>query len=282
MDELTRLVDGALERAGRSRGDLDVAVFSLAGADWPEDFDVIHERIGALLPEVDVVVVNDAIGGLRAGAPDWVGIAVVCGTFNAVGAGGDDGRCFHLGFWPDRTGAFDLSTEAMKAVVRADVDLGPATALTAAAAELYGIDDGVELLHYFTRRERPDRRELMRLAPVLLDAADAGDAVACAIVGAAGRMLGEEARVSAARVGLDLDGTRVVMSGGVFEHPSRLLEHAVMDRLPGGVAVRNGVPPIVGVVQLALDRMGTDVDQTELHRALGDVLNEEASWPRSR
>lgn len=281
MAELFRLVDAALHRAGCSRRDLRVAVCSLAGADWPEDFDVLTARISAELPDVDVLVVNDAIGALRAGAPEWVGIAVVAGTFNAVGARNAVGRTFHLGFWPDRTGAYDLSNEAMKAVVRAALGLGPQTELTAAAAELYGIDDGVELLHRFTRRDSPGRADLMRLVPVLFDVAECGDHVALTIIGDAGRVLGEEARVSAERVGLALHATPVVLSGGVFRHPSKLLEVAIMDRLDGAVAIRSGIAPIVGVVQLALDRVGGRADASQIQTMLSEVLDEEERWPQS-
>jgi N-acetylglucosamine kinase-like BadF-type ATPase len=281
MTELFRLVDEALHRAGCSRGDLRVAVCSLAGADWPEDFEVLTARISAELPDVDVIVVNDAIGALRAGAPDWVGIAVVAGTFNAVGARNAEGCTFHLGFWPDRTGAYDLSNESMKAVVRAGLGLGPQTELTAAAADLYGIDDSIELLHRFTRRDSPGRGDLMRLVPVLFDVAESGDPTALALVADAGRVLGDEARVSAERVGLPLLAAPVVMTGGVFQHSSKLLEAAIMDRLDGAVAVRNGIAPIVGVVQLALDRVGGRAEASQIQAMLNDVLEEERWLPSS-
>ena len=281
MSELFRLVDAALLRARCSRNDLRVAVCSLAGADWPEDFDVLTSRISAELPDVDVLVVNDAIGALRSGTPDWVGVAAVAGTFNAVGARNADGCTFHLGFWPDRTGAYDLSNESMKAVVRAGLGLGPPTELTAAAAELFGINDTVELLHQFTRRESARRGELTRLVPVLFDVAEAGDPVALDILGHAGRVLGDEARVSAERVGLPLLATPIVLSGGVFQHPSKLLETAIMDRLDGAIAVRNGIAPIVGVVQLALDRVGGQSDPSQLQTLLREFLDEEERCPPS-
>ena len=57
-------------------------------------------------------MVNDALGALRAGSPDWTGIAVVSGTYNAIGARHPDGRVFHLGFWPDGAGGRELGREA--------------------------------------------------------------------------------------------------------------------------------------------------------------------------
>ncbi len=97
----------ALAAAGVAPEAVGAAAFSLAGADWPEDFTLLEtalrERIG--LPSAPLVV-NDAIGALRTGSPDWTGVAVVSGTYNAVGARHPDGRVFHVGFWPDgRAGA---------------------------------------------------------------------------------------------------------------------------------------------------------------------------------
>ena len=176
-------VSEALAVAGIAADELDAAVFSLAGADWPEDFALLEaalrERLGlAVAP----LVVNDALGALRGGSPDWTGIAVVSGTYNAIGARHPDGRVFHLGFWPDAAGGRELGREALRAVYHAALDMGPATVLTERALALYGAGDPIGLLYEFTRRGGLEEHEKDRLAPVVLDAADEGDAVARAIV----------------------------------------------------------------------------------------------------
>src|ERR1700722_11314925 len=48
--------------------------FSLAGADWPEDFDYLREQLGDLAPQV--VIVNDAMGALRAATLDGLGVSL--------------------------------------------------------------------------------------------------------------------------------------------------------------------------------------------------------------
>src|SRR4051812_10237210 len=111
---LRAVIAEALDRAGVLPAGVDATVCSLAGADWPEDIELLTGVV-AEVGLADPLVVNDAIGGLRSGSPSWEGVAVVAGTFNAVGARNRDGRVFHLGFWPDRTGAFDLGYEALKA-----------------------------------------------------------------------------------------------------------------------------------------------------------------------
>ena len=79
-------VQEALRQAKLSGDDVAMGVFTLAGADWPED----HERRQAVLERAGiarrVVVKNDSFGGLRAGTrrPYGVGVAAGTGTNTAV------------------------------------------------------------------------------------------------------------------------------------------------------------------------------------------------------
>jgi N-acetylglucosamine kinase-like BadF-type ATPase len=269
LAELTRTVEAALAAAGRQAGDLEAGVFSLAGADWPEDHELLRRHVARSLnlgfgPQV----VNDAIGAIRLASPTWEGIAVICGTGNAVGARRASGEVFHVGFWPDPIGSIALSRAALNAVYRDHLELGPPTSLTARALSLFGGEDPLDLLHYFTRRGGAGRSELVRMSEVLLTEADAGDQVARDLVLWAGDTLGAQGAVSGRRVGLTLDGVAVVLGGGLFRHPSMLLQEAVMARLPGAMAVRPTVPPVVGATMLALDRIGAAADAEVIGRHL--------------
>jgi N-acetylglucosamine kinase-like BadF-type ATPase len=139
--------------------------------------------------------------------------------------------------------------------------MGPPTALTQRALALWGASDAIALLYAFTRRGGLPAGEEDRLAPLVLDAAEEGDPVAGAIVDGTGRVLGLQARASAERLGLPLAGTRVVLTGGVFRHPSERLAAAAMAELPGAVAVRHGPPPVTGALLLALDRLSEDTKE---------------------
>jgi N-acetylglucosamine kinase-like BadF-type ATPase len=261
IDAIESAAREALMRAGVAPGDLGAAVFSLAGADWPEDFTLLEgalrERLG--LPSAPLVV-NDALGALRAGSPDWTGVAIVSGTYNAVGARHEDGRVFHLGFWPDGGGGRHIGRAALRAVYHARLRMGPATVLTERALTLYGVEDPIGLLYAFTRRGGLPEEEGDRLAPVVLDAADEGDAVAQEIVAGIGATLGRQGRACAEQLGLTPEGLTVVLAGGVFGHPSERLAAAAMAELPGAIAVRHPAPPIAGALLLALDRLGARVD----------------------
>jgi N-acetylglucosamine kinase-like BadF-type ATPase len=159
------------------------------------------------------------------------------------------------------------------------MDMGPQTVLTERALELWGASDPFDLLYRFTRRGGLEEHEPDRLAPLLLDAADAGDAVAQAIVADKGRILGTQARASAAQLDLPLEGTLVVLTGGVFGHPTDRLADATMAELPGGVPVRGGPPPVAGVLMLALDRLGVRPDPGEVAASLPFPVPEGRSAP---
>jgi N-acetylglucosamine kinase-like BadF-type ATPase len=269
IDAIATAARQALAAAGVKGDAVGAAAFSLAGADWPEDFVLLEgglrERLGLPAPPL---VVNDAIGALRAGSPDWTGISVVSGTYNAVGARHPDGRVFHLGFWPDGAGGRDLAREGLRAVYHAALGMAPPTALTERALALFGAADAIALLHEFTRRGGLPEAAQDRLAPVVLDVADAGDPVARGIVEAMGQVLGEQARACAGQIDLPLGGTRVVLTGGVFSHPTERLAAATMAELPGAVPVRHGPPPLAGALLLALDRLGARVDEAAVAAGL--------------
>jgi N-acetylglucosamine kinase-like BadF-type ATPase len=244
-------------------------VFSLAGADWPEDYEFLRSHLSTEFSfRFSPVVVNDSIGGLRSGAPDWEGIAIICGTGNAVGARRRDGVYFHLGFWPDTIGALALSRAALDAVSRDHLGLGPATSLTARAIELFDTDDPMTLLHELTRRGGLGRSDVVRMSPVLLDEADRGDRVALDLVSTAGRALGGQGRVSAEHIDLEVVESRVVMGGGLFRHPTMVLEEAVMSELPGARPTRTTGPPVIGALLAAMDTIGSDCDPDALRRSL--------------
>jgi N-acetylglucosamine kinase-like BadF-type ATPase len=283
LAEIEAAVAAALAGAGAVAGDVAATVLSLAGADWPEDFAMLEDELRRRTGVAgEVVVVNDALGALRGGSPDWTGVAIVIGTGGAVGARHPDGRVFHLGFWPDGFGARDLGREALRAVYRADLGIGPATQLTELALARYDAPGPLALLHAFTRRGGRPESDLGAFAADVLDAADAGDAVAFALVTTQARTAAAQGRASAERVGLGLDGTLVVLSGGLLAHPSPLLVDLILAGLPGAVRALAVQPPIVGAALLAFDRLGVAADAAALGAGLTASPSERsAAWAAS-
>jgi N-acetylglucosamine kinase-like BadF-type ATPase len=257
------VVWAAVDEALASAGDAPVrqAAFSMAGADWPEDHDLLRDALAGRFR--DPVVVNDALGALRAAIPTGPGVVVAGGTGTATGARGPDGQTWHTSFWQEPQGAHELAQKALLAVYRAELGIGPATALTAAILEATGAPDVETVLHRQSRRV--DRwRAIDALAPVLLDTAASGDAVALALVQEHGASLGRTAVAAARRVGIGAEPFDLALAGGLFRHPATDLGTAVADAvreaLPAVHVIRPDLEPAAGALLLAFDAAGIEVE----------------------
>jgi N-acetylglucosamine kinase-like BadF-type ATPase len=269
LHEIVRASEEALAQADARASDLASAAFSLAGADWPEDFELLRTQLtGRLGLEHEPVVVNDAVGALRCGTDDSVGVAAVVGTYAAIAGRNAQGELFHFGFWPDSTGAYALGSEALAAIWRHMLDLGPPSTLLDRALERWSCEDAEGLLHAFTRIGGLPESERARFASAVLDEADGGDAVAVEIVRRIGGRVGAYARVSAERTGLTGRPFPLVLCGGVFRHPSSLLRGAIHDEVPDGVPSYPDIEPVVGALLLAADRIGATPDRDGIRDAL--------------
>jgi N-acetylglucosamine kinase-like BadF-type ATPase len=263
LDEIARATTAALDAADATAADLAAAAFSLAGADWPEDFAFLRSELRRRLGlEDEPVVVNDAVGGLRCGTDDLVGVSVVIGTYVAVAGRNAQGDLFHLGFWPDSTGAHALGSDALAAVWRQMLGLGPPTSLLERALARWGCADAEELLYAFTRLGGLEDGETARFADAVLDEAEAGDPVARAIVETVAARMGDYARVCAHRTGQLGAPFPLVLCGGVLRHPSPLLRRVIGSRLPDGRPVYPDVEPVTGAVLIAADRVGARLDRS--------------------
>jgi N-acetylglucosamine kinase-like BadF-type ATPase len=272
LAEIVAACEAALAVAGATAADLAAAGFSLAGADYPEDFEFLstglRDRLGL---DQDPVIANDAVGALRCGTDDAVGVAAVLGTYCALAGRNAAGDLFHFGFWPDSTGAQMLGEEGLAAIWRHMIDLGPATSLLDRALERWQCADPDELLYAFTRVGGLPPSEPGRFADAVLDEAEAGDEVARRIVETAGSRLGDYARVCADRTGQLGAPFPLVLCGGVLRHPSPLLRASIYQRVPAGAPIYPDVEPVVGALLLAADTIAARPGRALL-RAASDTM----------
>lgn len=264
LDEIDAAVGEALAAAKATKADLEVSSFCLAGADWPEDIAILHQRLGQR-GYAGCIVSNDAAGCLRAGTADGVGIVLACGTGVAAGACNADGKAWHSGFWQEPLGGGEMGVRALRAASRAQIGIDPPTALTASLLRHFGAASLEQVLRkVHARRNQFGSREFAGLAPLVLDAADQGDAAALAIITAIGAGLAAYARAAARQVGLDIGSAPLVLTGGLFRHTSPLLI--------GGIAHDLGLPlaaltisrqdPALGALLIAFDACGAAPDLT--------------------
>jgi N-acetylglucosamine kinase-like BadF-type ATPase len=219
----------------------------------------LSDAVAAIGVARDVHVDNDTFALLRAGTDRPDAVAVICGAgINSVGrrSDGTTVRYPALGWETgDWGGAEMLGREALYVAARAEDGRGEQTMLAerirahfgAATVESVGVD-----VHY---RRLPQAR-LGELAPVVVEAAHAGDAVAAALVD---RLVGEIALlVRKALRDLELTAADVVLGGGMLRDGGLLVDR-VRALLPDGVdVVVLTEPPVTGAVLAALDAAGAD------------------------
>ena len=191
---------------------LDLIGVGAAGA-WlaPHAAQELSSRLAAASGAA-VAVASDVVTA-HAGALDGAGgVLLIAGTgAAALGVDADGARL--VDGWGPELGDFGsgswLGREALRAVLRADDALGARTALTAAIAQPVGAPSDIQA--WLAQRE-PLPRRLATLAPLVLDAAADGDAVAGEIVAEAIRLLTATAVAASTRT------ADVVIHGGLTDH----------------------------------------------------------------
>jgi N-acetylglucosamine kinase-like BadF-type ATPase len=271
VDRVADAVRQALARAGVHGVELSQAAFGLCGADWPEDMALYRDGLTTRLGlRREPVVVNDAMGALRVGTPDGVGVSLVIGTGGAIGARGPSGTSWYSGMRLEASGAVELGRLAYARLIRGAYGGGPVPDFQPAALATHGVDTVEDLVRAITAREDGTGEQgIARLAPVLLEAGHAGDPVARATIAEHAEMLAGYVRAAAARVGFDdpADVTLVV-TGGVLRHRCTDLLTGIVEHAGGQRLVRPDAEPVYGVVLLAADEAGLRPDLATL-RATG-------------
>lgn len=235
----------------------DVICLGIAGVDRPDDDAVIRgimRRIGA---RTRVLVTNDALIALVAGAGLGPGVVVIAGTGSIAYGRDAAGEAARAGGWgyilADEGSGFWIGRQALRAVVRAADGRGPATALTPLVLEFFGVVRAEQLVpevyrHYL----KPS--DIARCAGLVERARVEGDAVAARIASEAADEL--SAAVHSVVGQLQLTGRfPVVMAGGAF-HAVPWMQDALRARL-ADVAQAGDVgllttDPAIGAVRLAL------------------------------
>jgi N-acetylglucosamine kinase-like BadF-type ATPase len=284
--ELVEMVmDEALEQARAGRHQIGRAVFSMAGADWPEDIIMLERTFGADGLAGPIMVVNDAIGALAGAVPEGPAVVVSIGTGAATGARGPDGVTWHSSFWQSPHGAVELAQRMLSAVVRSELGIESPTMLRDRLLAITGGETVEAALHRFTRRGA-------MVAPVgpmvraLLDAAEHGDAVATAVVREHGTGLGAMAAAAARRV--DITDTPYTLSfcGGLARLGPNALTRAAVDAIHAAdqapILVASRWEPAIGALVIGLtaelatplpEAVAARLDASAPHASLYDSLN---------
>ena len=237
---------------------LRAAGYGLAGLDWPSD----ETRLGPVVRRLGVpgpnVLVNDAFIALYAGSGEGYGVAIIAGTGATVAGRNHRGESFRSfgrnRNWGDFGSARDIVNLATLALVHAYLGRSQPTLLTDRFLEIYRAQDLPQLVEWISRDQvkRPDGR----LAPVVFEAAQAGDDVAQDIIRQIGRELGQNALAVARR----LDLTAEAFPLEPFRDEARAVQ-----------PVDRQAPPVAGSIFMAMQAAGQEVTPEVRQRLLAEA-----------
>ncbi len=230
----------------------------VAGVDREREAAVVRGIMQRLGYSSGVVVVNDALIALVAGAGNGPGIAIISGTGSIAYGRNARNVAARAGGWGhiigDEGSRYWIGREALAAVMRASDGRGPATALTREILTHFNVDDESRLPRIVYDREMP-RMRVAALGPLVQRVVEQGDAVTTRILERAADELVLAARSVAAQLEMRGDEFTVYLAGGVFRVVPWLAEE--LPRRLAEVAPRSQVQilneePAVGAVWLAL------------------------------
>lgn len=167
------------------------------------------------------------------------GVLLVAGT-GSVAFARAGGRVARAGGWGptlgDEGGGFDLARRALRRVARARDGRAPSTSLVHRLLSAAGVDGASDLIDWVARAER---REVARLAPEVVRAADAGDSVARRLVSGAVASLASAVVAARRRAGPPAP-SRVALSGGLLADEGPLRSRVERRLASLGLEVRPG------------------------------------------
>jgi N-acetylglucosamine kinase-like BadF-type ATPase len=243
-------------------GDRDVApsaiCLGIAGVDRPDDLAAVRAIMRRIGYKARVVVVNDALVALEAGAPGAPGVVIVSGTGSIAYGRNAAGESARAGGWGyvlgDEGSGYWIGRAALRAVLREADQRGPATALTPLLLAHFGVREAQGLIHEVYQSDLKST-SIGALARCVYQAFMQGDSVAIGILRSAADEL-EGAGVSVARrLGLLGEPFTCVLAGGIFRAVPWLQEE-LQRRLPVAaprcVAWLLDREPAMGAVSIAL------------------------------
>lgn len=285
LDQSVRVIDSLISRV-LGRHDLarlrHVGLY-LSGLDFAEEIIAFKAAIADLpWSATGLTVDNDLHALLRSGTEEDDAVAVICGTgMNAIGVHHDGVtvRFAALGALSgDWGGGSELGDAVIWHAARAEDGRGPTTLLRElllAATEEPSVSALIENVHL----RRTARNSFSDLAPLVFQAASAGDAVAVGVVHRQAEEIVAYVRACVHRLGFASTRIPLVLGGGVARGRDPLLLGTIRHQLAIHAPLTRleivDVPPVVGAASLVL--RAVSAQRSAIARAR-DELGADASF----
>src|SRR6187455_36277 len=150
--EVEKVLHEVMEEAIGDHNIIPAAIcLGIAGVDRPDDAAVVRGIMKRIGYKARVLVVNDALVALEAGAPGQPGVVIISGTGSISYGRNAAGIAARSGGWGyvlgDEGSGYWIGRSALRAVLREADHRGPRTALTPMLLEHFQVEQPQLLLH---------------------------------------------------------------------------------------------------------------------------------------
>ena len=253
-ESFSTAIGDACRSAGVKPGQILRTCIGVAGAARPQIGGIVH-RLLAEIVSGEVEVVGDMVIALQAAFGGDPGVIVVAGTGSVAYGANAEAQVARVGGWgfaiSDEGSGHWIGRTAVSAAIRAvDEDEENASLLKEILAA-WRLETQEELVLAANATPGPD---FSGLFPVVVAAAEAGNALAREILTRAGEELARLARLVLRRLFADGGAAQVAMTGGVFAN-SALVREVFYNNLrsasPNAGVSKKIVQPVLGALMLA-------------------------------
>jgi len=255
---LLDLIAGCCNAARKSPQDIGAAVFGLAGVGSTLVRNKLYEAVRSLTAArswspMNVTIDTDARIALEGAFGGGPGVVIIAGTGSNLIGKMPDGTIGSVGGWGrvlgDEGGGYYLGLETARAVARDMDGRSSAARLRTVLADQFG----------WTTRDRiveavyQEKFDLASIAPLVMETAAEGDAVATGLLQQSASHLVESLAALVRRMpGVSPVG--VVFIGGLIDHETvyaDILRRMIVERIPGAEVQPALYPPVRGAVLMA-------------------------------
>ena len=259
---------------GRGLGEeTPVVCLGAAGAGSPEGKRMMKEVLRELHLLDRCVVVHDGVISLMGATGGNLGIIIAAGTGSICFGMNSSGRFARSSGWGyvlgDEGSGYDIAKRGMTAALRAHDLRGRPTALEQKLVKHLGLSSIEDLVKVVYVDAMP-RDKVSALAPLVLEAAREGDAVAIDILSHAGTELGLAVVAVARQLEMIGDDFDVATDGSIIEGFGHFvidsLRSVVLESAPHAKMTHAKFKPVVGAVMIAAKEAGIGADESFLKR----------------
>lgn len=258
-------IDAARREAGLHEAQFASVFFGMAGVVSEADRAIVRDVAQRLALGDAIHVDHDIRIALAGGLSGRPGIALIAGTgsscfgMNAAGARWQAGGWGHL--ISDEGSSYWFGWNAIRLAAGAG-DGRWQSALYAPVMRQLGIE-GVADLHQRLYTQGVSKAEIAGFAPLVMEAAKAGDALALGLIGQGMQELALMVTAVARKLGWAAAPCKVTLTGGLWRAGEVVLapfRAALAEMAPQARIVMPELPPVIGACVLALQAGGVIVD----------------------